>query len=693
MNTLDTLNTAAINSATNDSHYHSLSIAQAIRMIQANEIALPLLQRDLVWEAGKALSLFDSVMQSYPINSMLLWDVRKENVGQVPMYSFIRHYTTYLGSDSLLGALHNNKQVPTENLVQNAEKGQLLAVLDGQQRLASFYMGLTGTYAWRAKHKWDSKADSFEPRQLFLQLSDRTDEAIPDNLEERPLYRLKWQRISPGAVEVSPDTPRLFRWDNKKNELWLRAGAVLDYQLTEHGLDWSAEDWAASVLSQISADVMLSGEPNAEFEAINQPNFQEAAQSILVRLHKAIHEERHVCYYLLDKKTELHTALATFVRINSGGMTLSAADLLFSALSTRWTSENIRDVLKGLEQRLKQFAPYLHQTFILKTALAMVSAKNLPVSLSNFKAEYIQLMKENWLPIESALLQAASIVFEPQSDFNSDPLAGRPICIIQNPSLFAALAYYCYKAQQANHTITTADKQNMRRWLIKAKLTWWDKQAAAETKLSNVMRVINQAARPESDAAMGFPFPYAELCDAGLVADGPNLWISRFASERIGEGLCIEELLKTRKGDLKTRFLLGLTQSNVHDDETYEVDHCFPYRECRDTEDEEWQTCADSLPNLQLLESRLNSSKKDRPFKDWYAELPEFLEKSGMPERLQASTRQEFALAHGMPYYLATEQDEDKVTDAKSALVQFHDARQVLLRERLEKALLEPQLS
>ena len=141
MNPLDTLDTATVASTTNDSHYHSLSIAQAIRMIQANEIALPLLQRDLVWEAKKALGLFDSVMQSYPINSMLLWDVRKENVGQVPMYSFIRHYTTYLGSDSLLEALHNNKQVPTEVLAQNAEKGQLLAVLDGQQRRGALSMG------------------------------------------------------------------------------------------------------------------------------------------------------------------------------------------------------------------------------------------------------------------------------------------------------------------------------------------------------------------------------------------------------------------------------------------------------------------------------------------------------------------------------------------------------------------------
>ena len=660
-------------------------------MIQANEIALPLLQRDLVWEAKKALGLFDSVMQSYPINSMLLWDVRKENVGQVPMYSFIRHYTTYLGSDSLLEALHNNKQVPTEVLAQNAEKGQLLAVLDGQQRLASFYMGLTGTYAWRAKYGWDSKNYNFEPRQLFLRLSDSTDEIASDNLEERPLYRLAWQRISPGAVEVGADTPRLFRWDNKKNELWLRVGAVLDYQPTESGSDSSAEAWAAHVLNQIPADATLPSESRAELEAvINQPDFQTGAQSILARLHKAIHEERHVCYYLLGKETELHTALATFVRINSGGMTLSAADLLFSALSTRWTSENIRDVLKSLEQRLKQFAPYLHQTFILKTALAMVSAKNLPVSLSNFKAGYIQLMKENWPLIESALLQAASIVFEPQTITSGDPLAGRPIRVIQNPGLFAAVAYYCYKAQQANHPITTADKQNVRRWLIKAKLVWWDKQAAAETKLSNIMQVINQAARTDNDSGIGFPFPYSELCDAGLVAEGPNLWISRLASERNGEGLCIESLLKTRKGELKTRFLLGLTQSNVHDDETYEVDHCFPYRECRDSEDEQWQTSADSLPNLQLLEFRLNSSKKDKPFKVWYAELPEFLEKSGMPERLQASTREEFALAHGMPDYLATEQEEDRITDAKSALLQFHDARQVLLRERLEKALLEP---
>ena len=110
-----------------------ITIAQAIERIHRNEYLLPAFQRDFVWSAEQIEKLFDSLMKGYPISSMLFWKVKGGTKTDFRFYKFLSAFIQY----------HRicNDPIPTDNI------NDFYAVLDGQQRLTSLYIGLCGSYA------------------------------------------------------------------------------------------------------------------------------------------------------------------------------------------------------------------------------------------------------------------------------------------------------------------------------------------------------------------------------------------------------------------------------------------------------------------------------------------------------------------------------------------------------------------
>ena len=51
-----------------------MSIIALLNQIKNNEIVLPAIQRDFVWQDERILRLLDSIMRSYPIGIALLWE-------------------------------------------------------------------------------------------------------------------------------------------------------------------------------------------------------------------------------------------------------------------------------------------------------------------------------------------------------------------------------------------------------------------------------------------------------------------------------------------------------------------------------------------------------------------------------------------------------------------------------------------
>ena len=134
-----------------------ITIKKSIENIHTKEYLLPAIQREFVWDTEQIGRLFDSLMRDYPISSFLFWEVEKENTTNYQFYEFVREYHE-----------RDNRHNPKANL--SGENG-VVAILDGQQRLTSLYIGLRGTYAYKLPRKrWDNDT-AFPKRKLYLNIT------------------------------------------------------------------------------------------------------------------------------------------------------------------------------------------------------------------------------------------------------------------------------------------------------------------------------------------------------------------------------------------------------------------------------------------------------------------------------------------------------------------------------------------
>ena len=145
------------------------TIENALDSISSHEFVLPATQREFVWQPEQVCNLFDSLMQGYPFGEFMLWRVAPENSGNYRWYDFVREY-------------HQRDNPHCPELAAIHDK-PLTAVLDGQQRLTAFNIGLRGSMSRKLPYKWWNIWDAFPKRILALDLL-----ASPDPDEEGSRY-------------------------------------------------------------------------------------------------------------------------------------------------------------------------------------------------------------------------------------------------------------------------------------------------------------------------------------------------------------------------------------------------------------------------------------------------------------------------------------------------------------------------
>lgn len=109
-------------------NWTSLSVKNAITKIRDGEIVLPVIQRRLVWNEEKMELLFDTLLKGNSFGSIICIEEEKNSK---PLFAY-REFTRD-GSDVV------------SNEIDELSKTQWF-IIDGQQRLQSFYIGTTGTY-------------------------------------------------------------------------------------------------------------------------------------------------------------------------------------------------------------------------------------------------------------------------------------------------------------------------------------------------------------------------------------------------------------------------------------------------------------------------------------------------------------------------------------------------------------------
>jgi len=146
----------------------SMSIREAVEDLN-DSIFLPAIQREFVWDTDQIIRLFDSVLRDYPIGAFLLWRVRAKRRMTRSKYKFIRNYigdSVHPDDPKFNHVNYHNPKVPSMEKLPETQK----LILDGQQRLTAFYIGLSGTYAEKKKFHPRKNASAWSNKQLYFNL-------------------------------------------------------------------------------------------------------------------------------------------------------------------------------------------------------------------------------------------------------------------------------------------------------------------------------------------------------------------------------------------------------------------------------------------------------------------------------------------------------------------------------------------
>lgn len=137
--------------------YKDEKICDLIVQLKNEEVLLPAMQRDFVWHIDKICDLFESILRDYPIGTFLFWDIDQSDFDKYTFNKFLSDVHERRKGDLVRGER------------SRAHRDKYTAVLDGQQRITSIYLGICGCYRSHIKGRpWADPTDSTSFEQLYL---------------------------------------------------------------------------------------------------------------------------------------------------------------------------------------------------------------------------------------------------------------------------------------------------------------------------------------------------------------------------------------------------------------------------------------------------------------------------------------------------------------------------------------------
>ena len=528
------------------------TIKDALDRIASHEYVLPAIQREFVWNPEQICSLFDSVMQGYPFGEFLFWRIAPENSAKYRYYDFVRDYHQ-----------RDNPHCPDLGILPNKP---LIAVLDGQQRLTAFNIGLRGSMAIKLPRLWWSSPNAFPDRILALDLLAETDRD-----EEGSRYTF-------GFV----DEHRIGRHDN---HLWFK---VPDILTMESGPDM--HDWLLS-----------KNLDHCE---------QSRAYRTLDRLYRVVHVDPTVAYYE-ERNQDIEHVLSIFIRRNSGGTVLAYSDLLLSIATSQWDNLDARKEVHQLVDDLNRIGPGfgLSKDFVLKAGLMLTDIDSVGFQVRNFTHDNMAKLEQSWSRISDTLISTIQLA----ASFGFDGST------VRANSALLPVAYYLYQKGTPDGFVTRGeyedDRKTIRGWLIrsilKASGIWGSGLDTLLTALRDVLRT----------ATSNGHFPAVEMRRV-MAQRGKNL---EFSQEEI-EDLADMGISDRRTFSLLT-LLFPLVDVHRHH---FHIDHVFPrsrFTVARlrnagvgDDQIDNFIDCANRIANLQLLDGDINNEKRAKLPVEWMQE-------------------------------------------------------------------------
>ena len=524
----------------------AVTIMDTLRQIESHEIVLPAIQREFVWQADQICNLFDSLMQGYPFGTFLYWKVKQEHNERYQFYDFVLHY--------------HERDRPHCPKIGEMPNRDVVAVLDGQQRLTALNIGIRGSLARKLPYKRWSNSDAFPTRYLHLDLLwSPTDDDDVGMLYWFEFLTREQAHVRDGCWFPVPDIMTLANGGPAMTR-WLR-----DRDLGDQHID----------------------EPH----------------EVLFRLFEVVRNQNLVSSYE-EKSQELEKVLQIFIRTNSGGTILSYSDLLLSVAVAQWTSdarEEIHQLVDDINKIGAGFA--FSKDWVLKAGLMLSEIGSVGFKVDNFNRENMGILENQWPTIKETLILTVELASS--FGFNSATLRA--------DSALLPIAYYLHAKQVKSSFLTdqasAADREAIRQWLIASLLK---PSGIWGSGLDTLLTALREVIRRDHDT-----FPALGIRET-MHSRGKSLAfddeeIDDLTEIRFGDKRTFSLLsLVFRHLDLRQHF---------HVDHVYPKSRFTPAKlrdaEFTSADADQLRDFADRLPNLQLLEGHENLHKRATLPADW----------------------------------------------------------------------------
>lgn len=576
------------------------SVEEMLNAIHKRDYLMPAIQREFVWGTDQIVRLFDSLMRGYPVGSFLLWDVQPETARSYTFYEFLTHF--------------HERDNPYAGKATVTSGSGTIAVLDGQQRLTSLNIALYGSFAEKRKYAWWNSPDAFPVKRLYLNL---TEDPADEELGLRYDLRFLTEK------EAAPH--------EEEEHKWFRVGAVLD--LANSG---------PAIMKEL-----------AERRIVNSAD----AFQRLYDLYEAVRVLKPMNYFLVTDQ-DPDKVLEIFVRINSGGTTLSYSDLLLSMATNQWKELDAREEVRSLVSELnsnagRQFS--FSKDLVLKTALT-VAGIDVRFKVANFTQPNMARVEEEWPRIEGALLRAASLL--QQFGYNERNLTANSVII--------PIAYYLYLRDAGDSYLDSSadasDRLALQRWVTRSLIKRGIWGSALDTTLTRLRETL------ATNGGSGFPVVEVE---ATMARVGKSLTFD--AAE-------IDELLNLKYAGQRTFAVLSVLYPGLDLGKKFHEDHIFPKSlftrkklvaaGVPADKVDDFLGAFNLLPNLQLLAGTANIEKQDA--------LPAVWAAKAFPNEEKRATYFDENDLDGLPLDLVD-------------FLSFYEQRKARVRSRLLKSLGSPQ--
>lgn len=331
-------------------------MSEKIKDFVKENLILPDIQREFVWDAEKICKLFDSILRGYPIGNMLVWKLKGEDINKknIRFYNFLQNYNEFNtdNNDRLLNAEPNTTYY---------------AILDGQQRTQSLIIGLNGFLKLRKNRGKYNDPNAYKKNYLYINL------IADENKEEDYKYEFKF---------LTEETAT-----NDEEKKWFQVCRTLNYCET----------------SDMQEEIV------DEYNLIGQE--AKKARKVLAELFDKINARELINWFEISAETDIDEVLNIFVRTNSGGVVLSKTDLLFSTIVSDWTEarekvEELIDTINNKGGTGKRFK--FTKDFVMRTILYILD-KPIQMNVNTFKNN-IKDIKNNWQKIEKAFKDVPEVL-------------------------------------------------------------------------------------------------------------------------------------------------------------------------------------------------------------------------------------------------------------------------------------------